>query len=129
VKEAAPGDRLEPGLALVAPGGRHLLIRRTGEVALSDDPPVHGVRPAVDVTLHSLVEGFGPVTTAVILTGMGADGANGCVALKAAGGRVIAEDESSCVVYGMPRAVVERGAADLVLPLPRIAPTLARLLE
>ncbi|MCX8062680.1 MAG: CheB methylesterase domain-containing protein, partial [Anaerolineales bacterium] len=90
---------------------------------------VHGVRPAVDVTLISVAQSFGKATVAVILTGMGKDGANGAVLTHSLGGKVIAEDESSCVVWGMPRSVIEAGAADEVVPLPEIPDAIARAVE
>lgn len=125
VKEAEDNDSLEPGRVLVAPGDRHLIIGpRT--VALSQAPRLHGVRPAVDVTLQSAATAHGRRTVAVILTGMGSDGADGAVAVRAAGGRVIAEDPATCVVDGMPRVVRERGLADAVLPLSGIADGIAR---
>lgn len=121
VKEAADGDRLAAGAALVAPGDKHLLIDRNGRVSLANGPKMHGVRPSVDVTWESLARGFGPNVTAMIMTGMGSDGAEGAELIRRAGGRVVAQSEESCVVYGMPKAVVERGAADQVVPLPELA--------
>jgi two-component system, chemotaxis family, protein-glutamate methylesterase/glutaminase len=121
VREAAQGDQLTAGLALVAPGNFHLRISANGSVELDDGPRVHGVRPSVDVTLTSVVERFGKHVLTAILTGMGQDGAAGAVALHEAGGVVLAEDESTCVVWGMPRAVFERGVADRVVPLDRMA--------
>jgi two-component system chemotaxis response regulator CheB len=121
VREAAHGDQLAAGLALVAPGDFHLRISPRGCVELDDGPRVHGVRPSVDVTLASVVERFGKQVLTAILTGMGQDGAAGAVALHAAGGVVFAEDESTCVVWGMPRAVIERGVADRVVPLDEMA--------
>jgi len=121
VREAQPGDELAPGVALVAPGDRHLSLDRDGRVALRDDPPVHGVRPAADVTLRAAAQRFGPRVVAVVLTGMGQDGALGAAAVKAAGGRTIAQDRATSTVYGMPRAAVELGAIDEVAPLYRIA--------
>jgi two-component system chemotaxis response regulator CheB len=121
VREAAQGDVLAAGLALIAPGDFHLRISPTGTVDLDDGPRVNGVRPSVDVTLTSVVERFGKDALTVILTGMGHDGATGAVALHEAGGFVLAEDESTCVVWGMPRAVFERGVADRVVPLDGMA--------
>ncbi|MCL4560660.1 MAG: chemotaxis response regulator protein-glutamate methylesterase [Chloroflexi bacterium] len=121
VKEAQPGDRLEAGMALVAPGGFHLTVEQSGQVLLNQNPPVHGVRPAVDVTLASIVQHFGGSTIGVILTGMGNDGTNGAALIHSSGGKVIAEHESTCVVWGMPRSVVEAGLADFISPLHEIA--------
>jgi two-component system, chemotaxis family, protein-glutamate methylesterase/glutaminase len=120
LKEAAAGDRIEAGKGLVAPGGSHLLVDRSGAVALSDAPPVHGVRPAADVTLKSVAQAYGPRAVGVVMTGMGRDGALGLAALKAAGGRTFAQDRASCTVYGMPKAAVEMGVVDEVIGIDRI---------
>jgi two-component system chemotaxis response regulator CheB len=106
---------------LLAPGDFHLRVSASGCIELDDGPRVHGVRPSVDVTLASVVERFGKRAITAILTGMGVDGADGAVALHAAGGFVLAEDESTCVVWGMPRAVFERGVVDRVVPLDKMA--------
>jgi two-component system chemotaxis response regulator CheB len=121
VHEAAAGDRLAAGTALVAPGDHHLRVTANGSIELDDGQRLHGVRPAVDITMMSVAAHFGKRTLAVILTGMGHDGTDGAVAIHQAGGRVLAEDESTCVVWGMPRAVVERGVADRVVPLDGMA--------
>lgn len=126
VKEAEPGDPLLTGQVLLAPGGFHLTLDEHERVALNQKPAVHGVRPAVDVTLNSLIQRFGKNVLAVILTGMGSDGTLGASILHSAGGYVIAEDESTCVVWGMPRSVVEAGAADAVLPRTKIARAIER---
>ena len=121
VKEAQTGDGLEVGQVLIAPGGFHLLFDDREQVSLTQTPPVHGVRPAVDVTLTSLVERFGKKVIAVILTGMGSDGTNGANLLRSLGGTVIAEHESTCIVWGMPRSVTEKGLASQIVPLPEAA--------
>jgi two-component system chemotaxis response regulator CheB len=121
IREAASGDTLAAGTALVAPGDHHLLIGSTGLLELDQGQRVNGVRPSVDVTLGSAVAHFGGRVMGVILTGMGHDGSDGATAIHRAGGQVLAEDESTCVVWGMPRAVVERGVADRVVPLDRMA--------
>jgi two-component system chemotaxis response regulator CheB len=121
VREAVAGDRLAAGLALLVPGDFHLRVTAGGGVELTQADRVHGVRPSVDVTLHSVAERFGDIAVAVVLTGMGQDGAAGAAAIRQAGGYVLAEHESSCVVYGMPRAVVERGVANRVVPLDHMA--------
>jgi two-component system chemotaxis response regulator CheB len=126
VREAEPGDALLTGQVLVAPGGFHLTLDENERVALNQKPAVHGVRPAVDVTLNSLIQHFGKHVVAVILTGMGSDGTHGTSLLHSAGGYVIAEHESTCVVWGMPRSVVEAGAANAVLPRPQIARAIER---
>jgi two-component system, chemotaxis family, protein-glutamate methylesterase/glutaminase len=128
VREAEVGDHLAAGTALVAPGDFHLRVTSRGTVQLDQEPKVHGVRPSVDVTLYSVAPHFGSRTVAAILTGMGSDGAAGAAAIRAAGGLVLAEDESTCVVWGMPRAVVERGGADRVVPLDEMGQTIAQCL-
>jgi two-component system chemotaxis response regulator CheB len=117
VKEAEPGDKLEVGKALLAPGGFHMVFDRNGQVTLNQNPPVHGVRPAIDVAMTSIVPLHGKSIVGVILTGMGNDGTTGCQLIHGAGGYVIAEDESTCVVWGMPRSVYEAGVTDEVKPL------------
>ncbi len=123
VREARDGDAIVPGLALIAPGNRHMVVRRSGaryQVGLRDSPPVHYQRPSVDVLFHSAAHHCGRNCLAVILTGMGADGAAGMLALREAGARTIGQDEKSCVVYGMPRAAAEAGAVEQVAPLHEI---------
>jgi two-component system, chemotaxis family, protein-glutamate methylesterase/glutaminase len=120
VKEAEPGDALMVGQVLLAPGGFHMTVDENEKIALNQKPTVHGVRPAVDVTLTSLIQRYGKNIVAVIMTGMGSDGTHGASLLHSDGGYVIAEHESTCVVWGMPRSVVEAGAADAVLPRPQI---------
>lgn len=124
VREGADGDALRPGLVLIAPGDYHMTVGWTDtgyRVALNRMPAVHHCRPAVDVLFQSVGECPGARVVAAILTGMGSDGAQGMKALKAKGARTIAQDEASCVVYGMPRAAVELGVVDRVLPLSQIA--------
>jgi two-component system, chemotaxis family, protein-glutamate methylesterase/glutaminase len=123
VREAQDGDTLEPGLALVAPGNFHMLLRRTlsgYRVEIKDGPLVCFQRPAVDVLFHSVAEAAGSNATAAILTGMGSDGVQGMLALKKAGAHTLAQDEESCVVFGMPREAIRHGAVDRVLPLSAI---------
>jgi two-component system chemotaxis response regulator CheB len=127
VAEAWEGAELRDGLCFVAPGGVHLLVDPSGCLSLDRSPPRHGVRPAVDVTLGSAAQ-FGPSAWGVILTGMGYDGVEGARKVKERGGIIVAEDASTAVVWGMPRAVVEAGLADYVLPLPQIAPLLRQML-
>jgi two-component system chemotaxis response regulator CheB len=128
VREAVNGDRLSADTVLVARGNYHLRLNGSGVVELDQGPRVHGVRPSVDVALHSVAHAFGNRTVTVILTGMGLDGAAGAASVRAAGGCVLAEDESSCVVWGMPRAVVERAGADQVVPLDGMARTITTVL-
>lgn len=129
VKEAEEGDRVRAGRVLLAPGGFHMTVDADGRIRLNQDPPQHGVRPAVDKTFESVVPIWQDRMVGVILTGMGYDGGKGMVGLKKAGGRTIAEDASTCVVYGMPKVVVELGAADQVLPVHEIADAITRLVK
>jgi two-component system chemotaxis response regulator CheB len=127
VKEAQSGDLLMPGRVLICPGSRHLKVKRLplGDVALlSDEPRVRGHRPSVDVLFRSAAEEFGSRTLAVLMTGMGDDGAEGLGAVKAAGGMTLAQSEDTCVVYGMPKAAVDRGYAIRIVGLEAIASTL-----
>jgi len=121
VREAQGGETLEAGVAYLAPGGKHLKLERGERIALTDDPPVHGVRPAVDVALLSIAQNYQGAVVVAILTGMGSDGAAGVRALAAKGAYTIAEDESTCVVFGMPRAAIQTGAVKRVAPLHHIA--------
>jgi two-component system chemotaxis response regulator CheB len=124
VKEAAHGDRVIRGRALLARGDRHLKVVRRGFeliAELEDSPPVHRHRPSVDVLFRSVTEAVADRAVGVILTGMGADGADGLLGMKRAGASTIAQDEASCVVFGMPKEAIDRGAVDVVLPLSRIA--------
>lgn len=128
VREAKAGDELAAGLALVAPGDHHLVVDRSGRVALDDSPPVHGVRPAADVTLKSVAQAYGTRSVGVVLTGMGRDGALGLAAIKAGGGRTVAQDRESSTVYGMPRAAQELGVVDDVVALDRVAALVSKLI-
>lgn len=124
VKEAREGDSVINGRALIAPGNFHLLLRRSGAkyyVSVKDGPLVHHQRPAVDVLFHSVAQYAGNNAVGVILTGMGYDGAKGLLAMKEAGARTLAQDEPSCVVYGMPKEAVRIGAVEKVVPLERMA--------
>jgi len=124
VKEAAEGDEVVPGVALIAPAGRHLLFRRVeGRVVAHLDmrPLDTQHRPSVDVLFQSAAETFGARALAVVMTGMGADGRQGAAWIKAQGGRVLTEAEESCVVYGMPRSVVEAGLSDASVTLENMA--------
>jgi two-component system chemotaxis response regulator CheB len=129
VREAQEGMPVLPGHVLVAPGDRHLLVRRVGtdvRATLGDGPPENSCRPAVDVLFRSAVATWGANTLGVVLTGMGADGRHGSEHITSAGGRVLAQDEGSSVVWGMPGAVVGAGLADEVLPLDAIADAILR---
>jgi two-component system chemotaxis response regulator CheB len=129
VKEAEPGDELEVGKALLAPGGFHMVLDGEKRISLNQNPSVHGVRPSIDVTMFSAVPHFGKSIVSVILTGMGVDGTSGSALIHGSGGYVFAEDESTCVVWGMPRSVVEAGAADKVLPLQEMASSIMERLR
>jgi two-component system chemotaxis response regulator CheB len=130
VKEAQSGDVLQAGRVLVCPGSRHMTVKRLpmGDVVvLNDDPLVNGHRPSVDVLFNSLAQEFGRSSVAVLMTGMGDDGAQGLGAVKKAGGMTIAQNEESCVVFGMPKAAIERGYATRVVGLDVMASTLQAL--
>jgi two-component system chemotaxis response regulator CheB len=129
VMEASAGQRLAADTVLVAPGDHHLRLSGAGVVELDDGPRVHGVRPSVDVALEGVAKHFASRSVVAILTGMGVDGGDGAASVRKAGGYVLAEDESSCVVWGMPRAVVERGAADKVVPLEAMAEAITAALS
>lgn len=129
VQEAAYGDRLARGLALLAPGDFHLRLKTSQEVVLDQGPRRNHVRPAVDVSMESAVKYHQSAVIGVVLTGMGADGTAGAAAIKRAGGRVVAEHESTCVVYGMPRSVVEANLSDRVVPLSDVASTLVEMVS
>ncbi|MDR7269256.1 two-component system chemotaxis response regulator CheB [Pelomonas saccharophila] len=124
VREARDGDRLERGLVLIAPGGRHMQLRKAGGqyfAVVADGPPVNRHKPSVDVLFRSAVDCAGKDALALILTGMGDDGARGMAALHARGAQTLAQDEASCVVFGMPKEAVARGGVDEVLPLKEMA--------
>lgn len=124
VKEARDGDSVLNGRALIAPGNFHMLLRRSGAkyyVTIKDGPFVHHQRPAVDVLFNSVAQYVGNNAIGVILTGMGADGAKGLSVMKGAGARTIAQDEASCVVFGMPKEAIKLGAADKIVSLERIS--------
>lgn len=129
VAEAADGDRVLPGHALIAPGNHHMEMVRSGaeyRVRVFMDEPVNRHRPSVDVLFHSCARTAGPDAVGVILTGMGDDGARGLAAMRTAGARTIAQDEETCVVFGMPKEAIALGAVELIEPLPRIAPAALR---
>ena len=132
VREAVDGDVLRAGLCLVAPGGYHALVSSTPkgyQIRLTQTPPVHFCRPAVDVLFKSASRAAGSSTTAVLLTGMGSDGAQGMLDVLNAGGDTIAEDESTCIVFGMPRAAGLLNAVNAKVPLPQVAQSIAASLN
>ena len=126
VKEAADGDSIINGQALLAPGNYHMLLRRSGAryyVQVKKGPMVHHQRPAVDVLFRSVANYVGRNAIGIILTGMGADGAAGMLEMKQAGARTIAQDEKSCVVFGMPKEAIKSGGVDKIVPLDAVAQT------
>lgn len=132
VREARDGDAVRTGVILIAPGNRHMVLRRSGAryfVKVKGGPLVHHQRPSVDVLFHSVAEYAGVNAVGVLMTGMGADGADGLLAMRQAGARTIAQDERSCVVFGMPKAAIERGAAEQVVPLREIASRVISLVQ
>jgi len=124
IREARDGDRLERGVALIAPGGRHMQLRKSAGqyyAVVMDGPPVNRHKPSVDVLFRSAAECAGGDVLAIMLTGMGDDGARAMKLLHDAGARTLAQDEASCVVFGMPKEAIKLGAVDQVLPLDRMA--------
>lgn len=123
VCEARNGDSVVPGVALLAPGGKHMLLQKSGasySVVLKDGPPVHFQKPSVDVMFQSVARHAGKNAVGVILTGMGSDGASGLLSMRENGAHTIAQDEQSCVVFGMPGAAVKLNAADEIISLEKI---------
>jgi len=126
IKEAKDGDSLINGVALLAPGNYHMLLKRSGAnyyVQVKKGPLVHHQRPAVDVLFHSVADYAGSNAVGVILTGMGSDGALGLLKMKEAGARTVVQDEKSCIVFGMPKEAIKLGAADKVVPLNSVSKT------
>jgi two-component system chemotaxis response regulator CheB len=129
VKEAEPGDRIIEGRALLAPGNRHLVVRRSGAhyvVELLDGEPVNRHRPSVDVLFHSVAEAAGQNAVGALLTGMGNDGADGLLAMRSAGAHTMAQDEASSVVWGMPKEAIDRGAACEIVSIDTLAASVLR---
>lgn len=126
VKEAERGDIVRPGMVIFAPGGRHMTVDANGKIGLNQGPLECGLRPAANVTMECAVDAYGPAVIGVVLTGMGNDATRGCGLIKKAGGQVIVQHKSTCVVYGMPKAVVESGFADCILPLASIPEEIAK---
>jgi len=130
VCEAADGQPVRPGCVYIAPGGQQMMVeRREGGVAvrITSDPPENSCRPSVDYLFRSVAEVWGGRAVGVIMTGMGSDGAKGCRLLKQRGAAIVAQDQATCVVFGMPREIVEGGVADVVAPLDRIAAEITAL--
>ncbi|MGR7920118.1 protein-glutamate methylesterase/protein-glutamine glutaminase [Zobellella sp. An-6] len=129
VREARHQDRVLPGLALIAPGGRHMQLRRSGayyQVEVLDGPPVNRHKPSVDVLFRSVAKFAGKNATGIIMTGMGDDGARGLKEMAQAGAETLAQDEASCVVFGMPREAIALGAVERVVSLERIPAEIMR---
>lgn len=132
VKEAAHGDRIVRGLTLIAPGGFHMVLRRSNSgnhVELNQDTEVCHQRPSVDVLFDSVAQCAGSNAVGAILTGMGADGAQGLLHMRQAGARTLAQDESSSIVFGMPMEAIKRGAAETIVPLDQVAVTMMRMAQ
>ena len=132
VREGSAGDPLAAGKVIIAPGNYHMIVERSTagtKVRLNQDPPENSCRPAVDVLFRSVSEIYGSGVLAVVMTGMGQDGLHGCEAVRARGGRVLAQDEKSSVVWGMPGFVAEAGLADEILPLNELATAIMRNLR
>ena len=130
VLEAQDGDAVEPGRAYLAPGGRHMEVVRTDAIArlrITDEPPENSCRPAADVLFRSAAKIYGGGLLGVVLTGMGSDGLKGCEAIRARGGNILAQDEATSVVWGMPGAVANAGLADSILPLADIPGEIVRV--
>ena len=126
VREAADGEALESGVALLAPGGSHLRLGDDRRVRLSDEAPIGGLRPRADVTIADAARVFGRKLVLAVLTGMGKDGLDGAGDVRRVGGRILTEAEATCTVYGMPRAVAEAGLSDGILELDELADAIAR---
>ena len=120
VKEAEPGEIIVPGQLYVCPGSHHLRVSPTGRISLDDGPRIGGYRPCADLALESAAEYAGPMTIGVILTGMGNDGSKGVQMVRAVGGHVIAQDETTAVIFGMPQEAIKTGVVDQVLPIDAI---------
>lgn len=125
VSEAAGGETLDPGTALIAPGGRHLRLTPDGRTELSEEPAIGGLRPRADLLIEDAARAYGDRLLLVVLTGMGNDGLRGAREVKRRGGRILVESEESSTVYGMPRAIVESGLADGVIDLGRLPEAIA----
>jgi two-component system chemotaxis response regulator CheB len=126
VKEAVNGDIIEPGKVFIAPGGKQMKIVAAADgisrkIKITDDPPENSCRPSVDYLFRSIAQHYVGRSTGVIMTGMGSDGSKGLVQIKNTGGIVIAQNEETCTVYGMPKEPIESGIADIVAPLEKIA--------
>jgi two-component system chemotaxis response regulator CheB len=132
VREAEDGDQIVPGRILLAPGAKHLKVFKRGSafhVKIFDGELVNGHKPSVEVMMQSVAEAYGKNAIGVMLTGMGGDGADGMKSMHDAGARTIAQDEESCVVFGMPKVAWEKGGVDKLMPLTNIADEVIRLVD
>lgn len=132
VREARDGDRILPGRAYIAPGGKHMSVQRSGaqyHLAVREGPFVNRHRPSVDVLFRSVAQHAGRNALGILMTGMGDDGARGLLAMHSSGARTLAQDEATCVVFGMPKEAIKLGAAEKVLPLQAIAPEIRAFAE
>ena len=132
MREAIDGDAVLPGLAFIAPGNFHMLLGRSGAryyVEVKNGPLVCHQRPSVDVLFHSVAKYAGANAVGVIMTGMGRDGAAGMVKMRETGARTVAQDESSCVVFGMPKEAIRQGAVEFIVPLPDIPSAILQILS
>ncbi|HLJ51364.1 MAG TPA: chemotaxis response regulator protein-glutamate methylesterase [Bryobacteraceae bacterium] len=132
VKEPSPGEKPRPGCVYIAPGDYHMKVLNSpdgAEIALDQSPPLNSCRPAVDALFSSLADAYGGAVIAAVLTGMGQDGLRGAQKLRALGASILAQDEASSVVWGMPGALVRNGVADVVFPLDAIVPAILRTVE
>ena len=126
VKEAEAGEIIVAGQLYICPGSHHMRVSPTGRISLDDGPRVGGYRPCADLTLESAADYFGPMTIGVVLTGMGNDGSKGVQTVRNVGGHVIAQDESTAVIFGMPQEAIKTGAVDQVLPIEAIYPAIEK---
>ena len=132
VREGADGESVVPGVALIAPGNKHMLLKRSGAryyVSVREGPRVNLHRPSVDVMFRSVAQAAGRNAVGVILTGMGGDGAQGLLEMRKAGARTLAQDEASCVVFGMPKVAIEIGAVENIVPLPAMPTEILKVVE
>ena len=126
ISEATPGEIVQSGSAYVCPGSHHLRLSTTGRITLDDGPRINGYRPCADVTLEAVAAYAGPMAVSVVLTGMGNDGSRGVRAIKGANGHVIAQDEASCIIFGMPAEAIRTGSVDQVVSLDQVYPAIEK---
>ncbi len=126
VREAKGGEALDPRVALIAPGGKHLRLTSDGRTSLTDEPEIGGLRPRADLTIEDAANCFAERTVLVVLTGMGNDGLQGAKAIRRRGGRILSQTRETCTVYGMPRAIADANLTDEVLPLDQLADAIAQ---